>query len=853
MDFYTNVAKRGKYILYRGVENKKRVRRQIEYIPTLFVSSNKTNKYKTLHGKNVKPISPGNMRDCREFLDKHKETEGLTVYGNTKYEYAFISDNFNSDLLWDISTLEVVFLDIEVASENGFPEPKDATEEITAITIKHKSKYYAFGCSDYKVSQENIEYIKCSNEIDLIKKFMNLWTLIWPDIITGWNIKFFDIPYIINRTVRLMGEKEAQKLSPWNFINNKSTYIMGREQISFEISGIAILDYLELYKKFGASSARESYKLDYICHLEIGEKKVSYEEYGNIFQLYKQNFQKFMDYNIRDVNLIERLDDKLKLIELALTLAYDSKTNYEDVFKQTRMWDSLIYNHLKEKNIVIPQISKSKKNEAYEGAYVKNPIVGMHDWVASFDLTSLYPHLIMQYNLSPETLVNYENYSDELKEFIENNNINVENLLNQKVNTDILKKLKMTVTPNKQFFNIEQQGFLAKMMLDMYEDRARYKDKAISSKKELEKCEDVNKRKQLEKDIARFNNLQLSKKVCLNSAYGAIGNQHFRFFDIRIAEAVTTAGQLSIRWIENRINSYLNKILKTENFDYVIASDTDSIYLNLGPLVYKIVGRQKKIEDKRKVIRIMDLFCEEKIQPFINGAYKDLADYVNAYDQKMIMKREALGDKAIWTSKKRYIINVYNNEGVEYAKPSLKIMGLEAIKSSTPSACRDKIKEALNLIMTSDKDVLLKFIENFREEFKKLPAEDIAFPRGVNGVKSGEDGYASLDGSIYKKGAPIHVKGSLIYNNEINKRNLQKKYQRINEGDKIKFMYMKEPNPFMNMVLSFPLMLPKELDAEKYIDYDTQFEKSFIDPLKLILNSINWNIDNTNTLDEFFT
>ena len=405
MDFYTNVAKRGKYILYRGVENGKRVRRQIEYLPTLFVSSNKSNKYKTLYGENVEPISPGNMRDCREFLEQYKDVQGFTVYGNTKYEYAFISDNFSGDLLWDISNLEVVYLDIEVGSENGFPEPKDAKEEITAITIKHKSRYYAFGCSDYKVNQENVEYTKCSNEIDLIKKFIDVWTVIWPDIITGWNIKFFDIPYIINRITKLLGEKEAQRLSPWNFVSNKTTYIMGREQVSFDISGIAILDYLELYKKFGASSARESYKLDYICHLEIGEKKVSYEEYGNLFQLYKENFQKFMDYNIRDVDLVERLDDKLKLIELALTLAYDSKTNYEDVFKQTRMWDSLIYNHLKEKNIVIPPITESKKNEAYEGAYVKNPIIGMHDWVASFDLTSLYPSLHQQYNLSAEKII----------------------------------------------------------------------------------------------------------------------------------------------------------------------------------------------------------------------------------------------------------------------------------------------------------------------------------------------------------------------------------------------------------------------------------------------------------------
>lgn len=848
MDFYTNAKKRGKYILYRGVENGKRVRRKVEYQPTLFVPSRKPSKYKTLYGENVEPVEPGNMRDCADFIEQYKEVQGFTIYGNTKYEYAFISDNFSGSVLWDNANIEVAYLDIEVGSENGFPEPKTASEEITAITIKHKNRYFVFGCSEYRPSQENVEYVKCSDEIELIKKFIDVWTTIWPDIVTGWNIKFFDIPYIVNRITRLLGEKEAQRLSPWNVIADRTTYIMGREQVSHEIFGVAILDYLELYRKFGASSARESYRLDYIAHLEIGEKKVSYEEYGNLHQLYKQNFQKFIDYNIHDVTLIERLDDKMRLIELALTLAYNSKVNYDDVFKQTRMWDSLIYNHLKTDNIVIPQMKDSVKSEPYEGAYVKDPIVGMHDWIASFDLTSLYPHLIMQYNLSPETLVKPEDYTEEMTRFMESNTIDVGNLLLKKVDTSGLKDQKITVTPNKQLFRTDKQGFLGKMMQDMYESRAKYKTKAIAAKKEMETTTNATRKKQLEKEVSQYNNLQLAVKECLNSAYGAIGNEHFRHFDIRIAEAITTAGQLSIRWIENEINEYLNKLLKTEKIDYVLASDTDSIVLNLGPLIQKIIGRSEATEDKKKTIRFMDRLCKDKFQPFIDKAYQALADYINVYEQKMFMKREALGDKAIWTAKKRYIINVFNSEGVEYAKPMLKLMGLEVKKSSTPAFFRDKMEKCIFIMINSNQKELIEYINSVRHDMTEMDISDIAFPRGVNGLQKYSDSE-----NIFSSGCPIHVRGSLIYNNLLVSKKLDKIHQKINEGEKIKFIYMKEPNPTQSNVIAFPLSLPKELGLEKYIDYDTQFSKGFLDPIKIITDSIDWKTEVTFSLEDFFT
>ena len=843
-DFYTNITVSGRYILLRGVESDRRVRRKIEFRPTFYLLANEKTDFKTLDGEYVKPIQPGTIPECREFIKRYESVDNFPIFGNNRYEYAYIADEYPDDILWDVSKILIAYLDIEVGSENGFPEPRDANEAITAISIKVKGNYFVFGCGDYVKHRDDVHYAKCRDESDLIRRFLDLWSRWHPDVVTGWNVEQFDIPYLVNRIKKVFGEDEAKKLSPWNKLDEREAYIMNRPTQVYEISGIAVLDYIQLYRKF-TYSQQESYRLDNIAHVELGEKKLDYSEFENLLQLYREDYQKFIEYNIKDVELVEKLEDKMKLIELALTLAYDNKVNYDDVFTQVRMWDAIVYNYLLRKKIVIPQMKRGDKKTAYEGAYVKDPILGMHNWVASFDLNSLYPHLIMQYNISMETIVEPEKYNDNMRGFIANCNVNVESLLNQEVDTNILKDLGVTVTPNGQLFRTQEQGVLPEIMDSMYKDRTRYKKLAIEAKKKIETVlEDKNQVHYLEKQVARYNNLQLAKKVTLNSAYGALGNQYFRFFDIRIAEGITTAGQLSIRWIEKKINEYMNKLLKTDGEDYVIASDTDSIYLNMGPLIKKLYP---DTSDTKKVIKFMNKVCDDKIQPFIDESYEELKEYVNAFQQRMEMKRESLADKAIWTAKKRYILNVHDSEGVAYAKPKLKIMGLEAVKSSTPSACRVKIKEAINIVMTQTEDDLHKFIEKFRHEFKTLPVEDIAFPRSVNGLTE----YADA-ANIFKKGTPIHVKGALVYNHLLKNKNLTKKYQLIQEGEKIKFIYLKQPNIYNNNTLAFLSGIPKQLGADQYIDYDLQFQKSFLEPLDIILSSINWQSEKVDSLDCFF-
>jgi len=843
LSFYTNVQCFGNNILYRGIIDGKRVKQRIEYSPSLYLPSKRITNFTSLEGDYLDQKIFGDIRSARDFI---KQFDGVSnasrIFGQTRFEYAYIADQHRNMVDYDFDKVLIGVIDIEVGSENGFPNPYEANEPITAICIKYlNGPTYVFGCGIYETQGKEI-YVKCRDEYSLCKQFMALWTKKCPDILTGWNTKFFDEPYIINRFRKILGEDETKKLSPWNYIGERKTVINGRPMIAYNIMGVESLDYIELYKWYApGGKSQESYRLDAIAQVELGEGKISFDEYDNLHALYRLNYQKFIEYNIRDVEIIIKLEEKLKLLELGVTLAYDTKTNFEDIFAQTRMWDSMTYAYLFEKNIIVPPRIVKEKDGMFEGAYVKEVQVGMHHYVASFDLNSLYPHLMMQYNISPETLIEPENYTDEMREIL-SQGVDVNSMLSKSV--DISKLQGATLTPNGQFFRTDIMGFLPKMMEEMYTDRTKFKRLMLTAKQEYEHETDNSKKYEIEKRIAKYNNIQLAKKVSLNSAYGALGSQYFRFYDLRMALGVTTAGQLSIRWIEAKINAWMNKLLET-NKDYVIASDTDSIYLRMGELVDKFI---KDKSDKQKVISLMDKICKEKLEPFIDTSYTELAEYVHAYDQKMEMKREGLSDKGIWTAKKRYILNVYNNEGVQYKEPQMKVMGLEMIKSSTPAAIREKMREAITIMMNGTEEDIHQFIQQAKIDFMGLPAEEISSPRGCNGLAKYSDGL-----SLYKLGTPIHVKGAILYNYHLKQKNLTKKYPLIQEGEKLKYTYLKMPNPFKDTVISFPGRLPKEFGLQEYIDYDLQFSKAFLEPIKVILDCMEWSTEKVSSLEDFFS
>ena len=847
MSFYTNVSCLGNYILFRGVsKDGRRFKDRIEYRPTLYIPTKEETKFRTLEGEPVGEIQPGSMKECREFIRKYKEVDNFNIYGNDKYEFSFIAEYFpEKHINYNISQIKIAYIDIEVGSDNGFPSAENASEAVIAITLKIGKNCYVFGCGDYQHKRDDVFYLKCSSERALLEKFFKMWDKESPDIITGWNIDTFDIPYLVNRAKRMFDEKKNpyRLLSPWRRLREYTMYGMGgRELQTYEIYGVETLDYLSLYKKF-AYVNQESYRLDHIANVELGERKLDYSEQGTLHLLYKNDYQKFIEYNIKDVELVEQLEEKMKLLEMVISLAYLCKVNYGNTFGQVRMWDTLIYNHLLRKNTVIPPKRSSHKSFEFEGAYVKEPILGIHDWVVNFDLNSLYPHLIMQYNVSPETLVTDE-LPPELQK-IKDARPGVEGLMNQTQSLD-LKKYKVTYTPNNEFYRTDKQGFLPEMMQQIYDDRVKYKELMIETKKKLQKEKDTQKRFQLSNLVSKYNNMQHNLKITLNSAFGAMGNEHFRFFDQRIAEAITTSGQLSIKWIEKEINRYLNSLLKTEeDKDFVVAVDTDSVYICLNDLVKKVF--EGKEDDKNKVIDFLDKVCSEQIEKIIDKSYQKLAKYMNAFDQKMVMKRENLADRALWTAKKRYIMNVYDSEGIRYDEPQLKIMGIEAIRSSTPAACKDKMKHIFKIIMNGTENDAIDYIDEFRKEFQTLDAEDIFFPRSVRGISKYHDA-----AHLYKKGAPVHVKGALLYNKLLKDKKLLHSYPIIKDGEKIKFAYLKKQNTTGGEVIAILNQLPKELELQQYIDYDKQFQKAFIEPMASVMNSVGWNTEHISTLEDFF-
>ena len=840
MKFYTYIGLLKNQIYVREIDGNDKHSFSMTFQPTMYTTapSEKCN-YTTLDGTPVAHIKFDNIASCKDFIKQYSGTSNYPIFGNTNYIVQYISEKYPKKIQWNTNKLQIYTIDIEVSAEDGFPNIQSAASDVTAITVHDSIEdvYHVWGTGGYIPHDQtkNILYYECDDEDELIENFLQWWENNYPHIITGWNCKFFDIPYLVNRIKYL--DKKPARLSPIGLINDRNVFIAGKENQYYTIFGISTLDYIDLYKKF-TYKIRESYRLDYIGSVELGLKKL---EVGDVhgYDLYKTNYQKFIEYNIRDVEIVEKLEEKMKLLELVITLAYESKINFEDVFSPVRTWDAIIYNFLKKRNIVIPPPQKQDERKEIIGAYVKEPQVGLHKWVVGFDLNSLYPHLIQQYNISPETLYDGVVCAD-------SKDIGVTGLLEQKLDTEYLKEKQITLTPNGQHFTLKKKGFLPKLMENMYNERVEFKKKMLQEQQKLEDGNYKNKQTVIN-NISRCNNIQMSKKILLNSAYGALANQHFRYYSLEMAEGITTSGQLAIRWIDKNINKYINNLLHTKDIDYVVASDTDSIYITFDRLVSQVFKEAQDSKQTLKIISFLDKISKDKIEPYIDSCYQNLHSYVNSYAQKMQMGREVIADKGIWTAKKRYILNVYDSEGVKYKEPKLKIMGIESVRSSTPEWCRDKIRELIGVIINTDEVTVMKSILDYRDKFKTLSFDQIAFPRSVHGIEK----YSSTK-SIYTKGTPIQVRGVLLYNHLLRKHKLTKKYQSIREGEKIKFAYLKEPNPLQENVISVSTHLPKEFKLEKYIDYDLQFDKAFLKPIKNILDVIGWKTEEQGSLEAFF-
>ena len=829
MHFYTNVYQHRNLILVREFKDGEYIQKQVQYKPTFYVPTNKDSSFRSITGQNLEPKKFNSIAQARQFREKWKGVEGFDIHGIERHPYAYIAEYFPQDIEWMMRHIRIMNLDIECECEDGFPDPTEAQEEINAITYKFfgKDTKYVFGTQPWEHNDPTTKYFHCKNEKQLLKTFLEEYKKNYPDIITGWNVDQFDVTYLYNRINKLFGSTIADQLSPWNITTVREWDTFNKKQQAYTLTGIEVVDYLQLYQKF-TFKRRDSYKLENISQIELGKGKINYEEFGAMHLFYKKDYQKFLEYNVRDVTLVEELEDKLGLMGLLLAMSYSAKCNYLDAFRQVRYWDILIFNRLKQQNIIVPPKKEGQpKKSKFMGAYVKEPQVGMHEWVVSFDLNSLYPHLIMQYNISPETIKS--DFGNDMPIYP------VDKMLNKEVKIEG----DFAVTPNGARFSKRKQGFLPEILENLYDERVLWKNKMIEHQKEFESTDDLRTKQELNRKIAIAYNNQMVRKISLNSAYGAIGNEWFRYFQVNLAEAVTSSGQLAIKWVEHAVNKYLNTILGTED-DYVVAIDTDSIYVRFDELI-------KSVQPKNP-IDFLDEVAKGKMQNVINKCYEDLANYTNAYQNKMVMGREVIADKGIWTAKKRYILNVHDNEGVRLAKPKLKMMGIETAKSSTPQWVREKLEDALKVVMKGDEKLVHEFVDNARKEFYGLDPFDIAFPRRVNGINA----YARVK-TIYRKSTPMHVRASLLYNHYINQHDLGLKYEPISSGNNIRFLYLKIPNPIKENVIGFVNTLPKEFDLHRFIDYDLQFEKSFVEPLKLILEKIGWSTEPHSSLEEFFS
>ncbi len=858
--FYTYVGKKGDYIHHIGYEaNGRRFHRKESFKPSIYYESPSGEKdSSSITNSPLRRKKFNSISEWYQFYYQNKDI--LDMFSDLDPIHQFIAYRYPNKITYNAKFIRMWELDIEVMSDDGFPHAHEAKHPIVSISIydSRRDEYIVLALQGYKYDKSRlplnttkVKFKECIDEEDLLKKFIELNNALNPDIWIAHNGQKFDFPYIINRinNIGLKAKdlspigKASSKYNPENddFMSKKSPYYN-------KIEGISLLDNQLLYKKYIATP-RESHSLSNLAVEDLGMDKINYEEYDNLNKLYEMNFSKFIDYNITDVYLMYLLNKKNGYIDIHLRNTYKVKcSNFEEGMSPVKLWDIYVYQSLQKKNIQVTPSKKDVEKFTYPGAFVVPPLVGKSKWVVSFDLNSLYPHIQMEWNISPETLV--ENLtvsewlqtltSDQIDDYIGKTNnkeqikflndlkdLNnfgyaVEPIDTEKLDDRILNGLipahpDYIMTANGFYFRKDIIGILPELLIENYNER-----KAI--KKEMAILKNSQNKNFSEKIADQLASMKVSEqgiKIMMNAEYGALANEFFRYCKYQLCSSITMNGQLVLKILLKRIAEKYPNIA-------VLAGDTDSIMLSLENLVKEnCVGFTDD-----EIITWIDNFCESEIQQLINETYENLSVFVNANQNYMKMTREKIISDAIWTGKKHYAYRMVMEDDVRLTTAKFGFKGLDCVKSSTPRFIRNEQKEAIKIMLT-DIDSVVNKIAKSKEAIKNLSPEDIAFPKGCNGLRK----YSTGKGR-WKKGAQAHVKAALTYNHYIRKNKLKNEYPLIKEGEKIRFVWLKTPNIFNSETFGFVNRLPKDDMIIDFIDYERMYQKSYEKPMYDILEKI---------------
>ena len=841
--------------LFTWDEDGNRVSYDIPYQPYYYVETNikRPDDKISLYNTSLRKVEFPNQYRRRESIEKQIQssrssgvTKPVRVFENINTLQQFLIDRYwdqNATPEFSVHPIKLLFVDIETYSPDAFPNPSLANDTVNVITVydsidKH---FYTWGLGKYKPKDKDVTYVNCSSERELLVNFIDYIKSDYPDILSGWNSELFDIPYLVNRIQRVLGDDASKSLSPVNVIYSRELVSQfGKYNTRWHIKGMSCVDYLDVYKKF-SQGLRPSYKLDAIGEYELGEKKIDYGS-TNLASLSKDDWELFVDYNIQDVRLLVKMEQKLQYLELLRMLAYTGLTMFENAMGTLNVITGAAVIEARKNNLVVPTFAKHPQTVGkYEGAYVGEPTKGFQDCIVSFDVNSLYPNIMISLNLSPETKMGTFEVSDD--KIIVHKVKGQPNTLTQKNFLKVIEEQNLSVSKARVMFTQDKKGIFPTIVDNFYKERTKIRRKMNKLKKELSELDDNDERySELEDQINKLHIKQFTIKIFINTVYGYFGNKHAPMGDIDISRSITLTGQAVIKQSTKSLTEFVKEKCNLtdndlENSPFVVYNDTDSVYITIKPLIDRL-GLKFKTKTGRVTKEVLALVRE--IENHLNIKIKKWGEIaLNSSDCRFEFKRESICDVGLFLQKKRYILRVLDDEGISVNK--FKYTGVEVVRTTMPKAIKPYVKKIIETMLdTKDFSETNKVLNEAYEIFRLLPLEDVAFVMGISKYKVKSDGGIECDGFKTYKGMPIHVKSAYYYNLLLERNNLLNKYETIGSGDKVRYFYVKQPNKYGIKSMAYKYYFPKEFKSDIEPDLELMFNKIIYSVIERLYECVDW-------------